>query len=287
MQTDLLGNTRYRVNLHMHTSRSDGDATPSAAAARYRAEGYDAVAFTDHWVFGESRYDENGLLLLSGIEYDTKTSTKNGLFHIVGIGMREDPCLAGNATAQEMIDAIKRVGGFAVIAHPAWSLNTPEQILSLENADATEIYNAVSGVHMSRRADSSLIVDMLGAKGRLYPLIAADDTHYYDSDACSAWIMVQAADCTQEEILKALNRGDFYATQGPEVHVQREGDEIKVLCSPCSEIVFLSDRAFSKRVFEGDAITSARYTPFANESFIRVQVTDKNGKRAWTNPIKL
>ena len=287
MQTDLLGNTRYRVNLHMHTSRSDGDATPSEAAARYRAAGYDAVAFTDHWVFGESQYAENGLLLLSGIEYDTKTSTENGLFHIVGIGMREDPCLASDAGAQEMIDAIKRVGGFAVIAHPAWSLNTPEQIMELKNADATEIYNAVSGVHMSRRADSSLIVDMLGAKGRLYPLIAADDTHYYDSDACSAWIMVQAKACTQEEILKALHRGDFYATQGPEVHVQREGDEVKVICSPCREIVFLSDRAFSKRVFESDGITTARYTPFPNESFIRVQITDENGKRAWTNPIKL
>ena len=287
MQTDLFGNTRYRVNLHTHTTRSDGAATPKEAIARYRAAGYDALALTDHWAFGESRTAENGLLVLSGMEYDTKTTTKDGLFHIVGIGMREDPRLPRDATVQEMIDGIKRAGGFAVLAHPAWSLNTPAQILPLERVDATEVYNSVSGVHMSRRADSSLIVDMLGAQGRLYPLIGSDDTHYYDNDTFGAWIMVKAEVCTQDAILQALYRGDFYATQGPEVHLHREGDEFVVSCSPCREIVFLSDRAFSRRVFEGEDLTKAYYKPLENETFIRVQVTDKNGKQAWTNPIKL
>lgn len=287
MQIDLFGNTRYRINLHTHTTRSDGVATPEEAAERYRKEGYDALALTDHWVFGASEITKNGLLLLSGIEYDTKTDTKDGLFHIVGIGMREDPALPRDASVQDMIDAIKRVGGFAVLAHPAWSLNTPEQVLPLQNVDATEIYNSVSGVHMSRRADSSLIVDMLGAKGRLYPLLASDDTHYYDSDACVSWIMVRAAECTQEAILDALYRGDFYATQGPEVHLYREDDELVVRCSECREIVFLSDRAFSRRAFEGEDLTVARYKPIEKESFIRVAVTDRSGKMAWTNPIKI
>ncbi len=287
MQTDLFGQTRYRVNLHTHTTRSDGAATPNETADCYRAAGYDALALTDHWVFGEDKTAENGILLLSGIEYDTKTSTKDGLFHIVGIGMREDPRLPRDATVQEMIDGIKRAGGFAVLAHPAWSLNTPAQILPLERVDATEIYNSVSGVHMSRRPDSSLIVDMLGAQGRLYPLLASDDTHYYDDDACAAWVMVRAEECTQDAILAALYRGDFYATQGPEVHLHREGDEFVVNCSPCREIVFLSDRAFSRRAFTGEGLTAARYTPVENETFIRVQVTDEHGKLAWTNPIKL
>jgi len=186
-----------------------------------------------------------------------------------------------------MIDAVKRSGGLAILAHPAWSLNSPAQILPLKDVDATEIYNSVSGVHMSRRADSSLIVDMLGAQGRFYPLLASDDTHYYDSDACAAWVMVAAEACTQEKLLEALYRGDFYATQGPEVHLHREGEEFVVNCSPCREIVFLSDRPFSRRVFEGQNLKTARYTPIENETFIRVQVTDENGKTAWTNPIRV
>ena len=83
MQKDLFGNTRYRVNLHTHTTLSDGAATPEEAIFCYRKNGYDALALTDHWAFGESKTVENGLLVLSGIEYDTKTVTKDGLFHIV------------------------------------------------------------------------------------------------------------------------------------------------------------------------------------------------------------
>jgi hypothetical protein len=99
--------------------------------------------------------------------------------------------------------------------------------------------------------------------------------------------MVRATECTQDAILDALYRGDFYATQGPEVHLHRDGADLVVNCSPCSEIVFLSNRAFSRRVFAGEGLTTARYTPFENETFIRAQVTDKNGKTAWTSPVQL
>ena len=287
MQTDLFGKTRYRVNLHTHTTRSDGAKTPEEAIALYRAQGYDAIALTDHWVFGPSYVAENGLLVLSGIEYDTKTVTRDGLFHIVGIGLSEPALLEESATVQEMIDAVKNAGGLAVLAHPAWSLNSPSQILPLRDVDATEIYNSVSGVHMSRRPDSSLIVDMLGAQGRFYPLVADDDTHYYDTDACASWIMVEAEACTQGAILDAIYKGNFYATRGPEIHMWREGDEIVVRSSPVSEIVFLSNQPFSRRVFAGEGITEARYRPLETETFIRATVRDKNGKEAWTNVLPL
>ena len=288
MMIDMLGKKRYRVNLHTHTTVSDGKLTPQEAIALYRANGYDAIALTDHWQFQAGGLDANGLLVLSGIEYDTKnTTTKEGLFHILGLGMSRDPHLAQNATAQEMLDAIHSCGGTAVLAHPAWSLNSPEQILSLHGIDATEIYNSVSNVHMSRRPDSSLIVDMLGAKGFFLPLVADDDTHYYDGDECYAWIMVEAQECTQAALLTAIKEKKFYATQGPEIHAWREGDEIVVRCSPCQEIVFFSDTVWCPRVFTGDGITQARYRIDDRDSFVRVQITDANRKSAYTNCITL
>ena len=145
----------------------------------------------------------------------------------------------------------------------------------------------MSGLHMSRRADSSLIVDMLGAMGKFYNLIATDDAHYYDGDECKSFIMVEADSLTKNDIIKAILNGKFYASQGPEVHAYREGDEIVVKCSPCSEIVFLSDWVWSKRVVEGESLTEARYTPVANETYVRVQVKDKDGNLAWTNCIKI
>ena len=289
MYKDIFGKTRYKINLHTHTTVSDGRKTPEESADIYRNAGYDAIAITDHWKYGEEKLCDNGLLVLSGAEYNIyNVSPKDGLFHIVGVGMERDPMLEKTASAQQAIDAIKDVGGLAVIAHPAWSLNTPVHIMALENADATEVYNSVSNAHMSRRPDSGIIVDMLGAAGRFYPLLATDDVHYYDgSDDCVSWIMAEAEECSREAILKAVREQKFYATQGPEVHLWREGDEMVVKCSPCKEIVFLSETVWSPRVFEGDGITEARYKVRDGESYIRVEVIDENGKKAWTNCIIL
>ena len=288
MYKDIFGNDRYRVNLHMHTTLSDGRVEPKEAERIYRAAGYDAIAITDHWVYGEEHKTEDGLLVLSGAEYNILgTTSREGLFHIVGFGMKTKPVIDQSADAQGAIDAIKAAGGVAVIAHPAWSLNTPEHILPLTGADATEIYNTISGLYMSRRADSSLIVDMLGAKGRFYPLIAADDTHRYEADACYAYVMVKAAECTSEAICKAILDGDFYASEGPEVHIWREGDEIVARSSPVQEIVFLSDSVWSRRAFTADGITEARYKISPTDTFVRAEVTDENGLRAWTNIIIL
>ena len=288
MKTDLFGKKRFKVNLHMHTTVSDGQLSPDDALECYRAAGYDAVAVTDHWRFSENK-QAHGMTLLSGIEYNIGDDSRSGVYHIVGIGMKGHPEWKpySDVSAQTIIDTVHEYGGLAILAHPAWSLNTLEQILPLQNVDATEIYNTVSGLHMSRRPDSSLIVDMLASLGRIYPLIADDDTHYYDGDECQSWIMVEAEECTQEALVPAIRAGKFYATQGPEIHAWREGDEIVVRCSPCKEIVLLSNLPWTPRVFEGDGITEARYTPYANECFVRAEVTDADGRRAWTNIIPL
>ncbi len=288
MQKDLFGKTRYKINLHTHTTISDGRQAPEEVCEIYKNMGYDAIAITDHWEYGEQYEAENGLLVLSGIEYNIlNVMPKDGLFHIVGVGMDTNPNLPKTASAQDAIDAINANGGMPIIAHTAWSLNTPKQIVSLKNAHVTEIYNSVSGVHMSRRPDSSLIIDMLGAMGKFYNLIATDDAHYYDGEECKSFIMVEADSLAKNDIIKAILDGKFYASQGPEVHAYRDGDEIVVKCSPCSEIVFLSDWVWSERVFEGENLQEARYKITPNETYVRVQVKDKDGNLAWTNCIQL
>ena len=289
MYTDIFGNRRYKINLHTHTTVSDGHRTPAEAAKIYKNAGYDAIALTDHWIFNEGTELE-GLKILSGIEYNIlNENTRDGLFHVVAVGMDRDPEISKSdtVTEQDLIDAIHSAGGVAILAHPAWSLNTPEQILKLHGFDATEIYNSVSEAHMSRRPDSSLIVDMLGAQGCLLPLLAVDDTHYYDGDECRGFIMLESDSLEQKDVVNAIKGGKFYASQGPEVHLVREGNEFVVRCSPAKEIVFFSDGVWSARVFVGEDLTEARYTPTSLETFIRAEVTDKNNRRAWTNSIKI
>ena len=288
MQTDLFGKKRYKVNLHMHTNMSDGRKTPEEAIRLYKANGYDALALADHWVWNQDS-EFIGVTLLSGAEYNCGGSdAQNGVFHILALGCQKDPAINKYMDAQEMIDAIHQANGLAILAHPAWSLNTPQQILALNGIDAVEIYNSTSACHHSRRPDSSLIVDMLATEGRYYPLIAADDTHYYDGkDDCKAFIMVEAEDLSPSSLKKAIKKGNFYATQGPEVHLTKEGNEFVARTSPVSSIVFLSNYVWSKRGFEGNGITEARYTPREGERFIRVVVEDKNGKQAWSNMIPI
>ncbi len=289
MHIDIFGRKRYKINLHTHTTVSDGHRTPAEAAKIYRDAGYDAVAVTDHWIFGK-RGELAGLKILSGVEYNIlNENTKDGLFHVVAVGMDHDPGISKSdtITEQDLIDAIHSAGGVAILAHPAWSLNTPEQILKFHGFDATEIYNSVSEAHMSRRPDSSLIIDMLGAQGCLLPLLAVDDTHYYDGDECRGFIMLESDSLEQKDVVCAIKSGKFYASQGPEVHLLREGDEFVVKCSPVKEIVFFSDGVWSPRVFVGDSLTEARYTPRDFETFIRAEVTDEHGRRAWTNSIRI
>lgn len=290
MYIDKYGKKRFKVNLHMHTSLSDGHASPAAAAQRYLSEGYDAVAFTDHWVYGKEQ-TLNGLTVLSGAEYNTyHGDSRKGVYHIVGIGMEYDPGLTPWETpAQDAIDAIHEAGGIAILAHPAWSLNTLEQIKGLRDIDATEIYNSVSATHKFNRPDSSLIVDMLGAQGIYFPLVAADDTHEYDYDTCISYIMVEAEDNSAASIMKGIREGKYYASQGPEVHIRREGNEIVAETSACKQITFHSNLAWSDnfRTRYGDALTEERYVISPDESFVRVEVIDGWGRRAWSQIIPI
>ena len=290
MYIDINGKKRQKVGLHIHTKRSDGALSPEESIASYKEQGYDAIALTDHWIYGESG-EADGLTLISGAEYNVGgADAENGVFHIVGLFMEREPELERKTVegAQQVIDAIHSVNGLAVLAHPAWSLNTPEMIMKLEGIDATEIYNAVSENGQSFRPDSSLIVDMLGCRGRFYPLLATDDAHFYRGiDNGKGFIMAEAPTNSPEDIKKAIVEGRFYASQGPEVHLRREGDNFVVDCSPASKIYFASHVVWCIRVFEGNGLTHAEYKPHPSDKFVRAVVIDADGKSAWTNIIEI
>ncbi len=287
MYIDLFGKKRYKVNLHTHTTHSDGGLEPEKVIELYEKNGYDAIALTDHWIYNSCSND-NGVTVLSGAEYDIGNNGNNNVYHILGVGIKADPVINRQSNPQEIIDGIHAAGGMAILAHPAWSLNTPEQILNLRGIDAIEIYNSVSGVHNSRRPDSSILVDMVASRKLYLPLIADDDSHYYDTDSCVSWIMVEAADNSEKAILGAVKNGNFYATQGPEVHMWIEDDEAVVRCSPVCDIAFFSNCVYCKdRAVRGANFTEARYKINKDEHFLRCEVTDEDGKRAWTNIVPI
>ena len=284
MYIDKFGKKRQKIGLHIHTSLSDGRKTPEEVVAIYKAAGYDAIALTDHWYYGESG-EMDGMKIISGAEYNVGSNdTVKGTYHILGLFMEGKPDVTKETPPQRIIDVLHELGGLAVLTHPAWSLNTPEKIMALEGIDATEIYNTVSAVEQSFRADSSLIIDMIAGLGRDYPLLATDDSHYYKGeDNCVSYIMVESESTDDKELKKAILEKKFYATQGPEIHLTRVGDKFRVDCSPVQKICFASNTAWCPRIFRGEGITSAEYTPVAADRFVRAFVIDSEGRTAWSN----
>lgn len=284
----------YKGNLHMHTTLSDGRLSPEEAKARYRGLGYDFIAVTDHRRLGEGTHFFDGMLVLPGIELDYDLVGQ--VLHLVGIGLKggPDPQALIRMGPQRAVDAIRALGGEAVLAHPAWSLNTPEVICGLRRLLAAEVYNGIAAPPFSGdRADSLPLLDVAAAAGCLLNTVAADDSHYYDGEEGTAFIRVQADALSEEAVMAALRQGRYHASCGPEFHSLRlEGDQLLLTCSPVEHIVFLSDLPWApSRNLTGEGLTEGSYR-LSREgqppvSFLRVVLIDAQGRRAWANPIRL
>ena len=291
MYTDSNGKKWFKGNIHTHTTVSDGRLSPEESIALYRKNGYDFLAITDHWRVSETKYTDDGMLLIAGCEYDTGSNVRDGIFHVTSLGCETTPDLQRGADAKIIVDEIHRCGGIASLAHPAWSMNTHDQLLPvydgevkpLFGADVTEIFNSVSDMPRNCRPYSGIVLDQMAARGYFTSLVATDDTHWYgDMDTCRSYIMVQADECTREAILDAIRAGRFYATQGPVIEVTKDGDTVNVTCSPAEAIVYFTDTAWcGHRADVAHGITQGSFR-MTNETFVRVEVTDAEGKTAWS-----
>ncbi len=302
MYIDIHGTRRLKINLHTHTTLSDGYKTPEECAAIYRTAGYDAIAITDHWVYTPAG-EIDGLPIISGCEYHISGPDHEGgvyeVYHIVAIGCETEPALSRALAETEapgvrnrariIIDAIHEAGGLAVLAHPAWSLNTPDQMQALEGYDATEIYNSVSDWGMSDRPYSGLLIDEAAMAGRIVPLLATDDTHYYDGDECRGFIMAEADAVEEFGLVETIRRKRFYASNAPEIHLERIAEnKVRLTCSPAVKIAFLSNGVWTDgRMVRGEHLTEAIYRIKPQETYLRAEVTDASGRMAYSNIIRL
>ncbi len=287
----------YKGNLHTHTTNTDGRCSPEEVVAIYAEHDYDFLALTDHWKRTvEEAYFAGKMLVLPGIELDY--TLPGQVIHIVGINPDESilTTTARNNPPQHGINAIRRAGGRAILAHPAWSLNTPETIAALHGLTAAEIYNSVSGVPWNGdRADASSILDLAAVHGILLNTVAADDSHFYTGEQCASWIMLQTDELTPEGIVDALDKGAYYATRGPRFEqIEVTESEIRVRCSAVRNVVFHSELPYSRFRCacgeDGALITEAVYPldrENRNEYFVRAILIDENGKYAWANPIRV
>lgn len=289
----------FKGNMHMHTTRSDGALSPEEAVRLYREAGYDFIAITDHRTTGPLR-EYGDFVILNGSEWDTGNLRSIPVYHIVGVGMKEDmPDIYGIAryrnnrqpTPQEIIDAINGCGGAAILAHPAWSVMTAEEMMDLRGLAAAEIYNTVSGLPWNPdRADSSMYFDIWAKNGKLVPVMAADDAHHYDGDETRSFTMVNAPELTRNGLMYAIRRGSFYASQGPRFErISLENGTVSVGYSPDVEMIYFATNTpwGDSNIQKADAGRLAQYRPGRTDTFCRVVLVDRRGRKAWSSPFSL
>ena len=288
MQLFDLNRPRFKGNTHTHSTVSDGRLAPEAVMEIYRAAGYDFLTLTDHRKQNaETEY--RGMKVYSGTELDY--SFDNQVVHMTAFAMNapldtEKACLS----PEDGIAAITAAGGLTILAHPYWSLNTPDMLKRLDGICAMEIYNTQSGSPWNAdRADSAAFCDLAFTNGYLTGLIAADDAHYYAGEDCKSYIVVNADANTREALQEAILAGRYYASRGPEFkQVTIEGRTVRVECSPADKVIFYSNAVWTReRTIAGDGLTDVVHECQNNEEWLRIEIVDKNGMKAYTNPVRL
>ncbi|MFM7442606.1 MAG: PHP domain-containing protein, partial [Tabrizicola sp.] len=147
----------WRGNLHTHSTRSDGVLAPEEVCRRYRDEGYDFLALTDHFIgsYGYPIVDTqpfrtNSFTTILGAELHSGAMANGELWHILAVGLPADFAPSdspdflpkpGQETAAQIAERAVAAGAFVAIAHPQWSGLTLADARQITAAHAVEIYN--------------------------------------------------------------------------------------------------------------------------------------------------
>ena len=86
-------------------------------------------------------------------------------------------------------------------------------------------------------------------------------------------------------IIEALEKGDFYCSQGPEIKdVYVQDGKVHITCSDAKEIYLATGirRCRVARAKKGEYINSASFPLVDKMRYIRLEVVDENQKSAYT-----
>jgi predicted metal-dependent phosphoesterase TrpH len=295
----------FKGNLHTHTVNSDGDSAADSVARWYREHGYNFLVLSDHDFFTEPAglnavFGAAGKFLLVPGE---EVSARHGELpiHINAFDLRSTllPVAGGSVldTLQKSIDAIREAGALPSLNHPnfRWAIR-PADLLQVRDLKLFEIYNGHPETNEWGGGGFESLDEMWDvalAAGRQVYGIAVDDAHHFQrwgpefSNPGRGWVMVRAAELSTQEILAALQDGDFYATTGVVLEeVERLPDGLRIRAAGARDVRFATEFIGPEgRVLSRTFDNTAEYRLRPGERYVRARVTDSNGLRAWVQPV--
>lgn len=199
----------------------------------------------------------------------------------------------GVKAAQDLSDYFKSRGCFTTYNHPIWSRVDCEDVRDVKGVWAIEVYNYATVNECGEGEDTFFWDSMLRRNNSIYAF-ASDDNHNSGvyPESFGGYIMVQAEALTHENIVNSMLEGKYYSSNGAEITQWGiKDDKVYVACPNGKYINFIfGGRVGASRTVmqeNGIPLTYVECPVQGNETYVRVEVIDENGKRAWTNPIML
>jgi hypothetical protein len=274
------GGQWLRGNLHVHTTRSDGEKTPQQIIDAYAALGHGFLMISDHDTLASPDFyatlDSKGLVLIPGNEI-----TKGGphFLHVAA-----DRVLEPHPQRQLVLNEAAQISGgpgypggpgFIIANHPNWEARfdhaSIEQLREWTGYVGLEIYNGTIG-----RLDGSPYAtnkwDMLLAAGRRLWGFANDDYHGRRDFVGAGWNVALVRERTVPAVVAALRAGRFYASTGVVITaIQVEGLRIRL------------ETQNAQRIAQVDAaVIEVEVPPTA--TYVRFECWGTGEQFAWTQP---
>ena len=325
----------YRANLHCHSTISDGAFTPQELKEIYKSRGYQILAITDHNItIAHPELEDENFLLITANEINIDECTPIGpygkTYHLNLYAKRQDnlwqpwlPPKLYNQDAQRYVDMASPAGilashnvdsvntviaaanehGFLVCYnHPTWSLHSFPDYAGLKGLWGVELYNTCTCLGGCDENNNRIYQDLLRSGGPLFP-VASDDLHHReDRKIAGGWVMICAEKLEYNAVLRAMERGDLYASTGAEIHaVTIDKGILSVDCSPACCIKVTSHcRSGGGHFTPADGEATLTHCQLdlnywldtwqkdgQTDAFIRIEVTAPNGAKAYTRAYRL
>ncbi len=314
----------FKAALHCHSTLSDGKVEPARVKEAYKEKGYQILSLTDHEMcFAHPELNDESFLTLNGYEmmiYEDVARMNARTYHINFIAKSPEnrwqhyhphlrPYMEGHESElvfdapEERVYSVEEVnrlirkanekGFFAVYNHPVWSLQNGRDYLDLKGLWGVEVFNygAYSG---GCEEDMSQCYQELLREGNALCPVAADDSHRL-REVGGGWVMIGAEELTYESVVKAMEKGDVYASAGPEIRsLTVEGDTLRASFSEARNVAYITNGRENDRVFGTDEnpLTEAEFDltkwregiteEWREKAFFRLCITDLKGRKAWT-----
>ena len=291
----------FKGNLHGHSNRSDGKLAPEEVCKAYIERGYDFISITDHFLkmfnypITLPKTKIKNFTVIPGAELHTSSMENGELWHLLALGLKvnftppDQPNFLINTKSENIETLSSRLfdaGAFVSLTHPEWNGMTLQDTLKIKKAHAIEIYNHSCAIECDRGWGVA-VLDQILNHGNELNIIATDDSHFHIDDAFGGWVMVKSELNSEEVLLEALKKGHYYSSQGPDFkNIQVQNDRLEVLCSPVEKIIvsgYGSASIYRNKSAMESAVFNLSLLP--QKKWLRVTIIDKDGNRAWTNPI--